>query len=64
MSVEDRVIARWMSAAARAGDMLEGWRRKHPIILQAIAPLLPEIIKTLQSGDIDRIEALLKRSEG
>jgi hypothetical protein len=50
---------RWQKASFRAGNLLGTWYRKHPIILNAIAPRLGDIIYALKSQNIDIVEKLL-----
>lgn len=50
---------RWRRASRAAGQLLERWYTKHPVILRKIAPLLPTIMRALKDADIDEIENLL-----
>lgn len=59
----ETMVLRWQRAALRAGLLLEKWWRIHHIILTAIAPILPDIIEVLKSGDLDKIEDMLGREE-
>ena len=52
---------RWAKASMKAGDLLSKWFWKHPRILKAIAPKLPEIIDVLKSADIQKIEVMLEQ---
>ena len=56
-------VARWVGASVTAGRWLNYWYSKHPKILRKIAPLLPTIIKVLQTADIDEIERLFREAE-